>query len=63
VMKIATKYKMPITPFSGATSLEGQINGVTCHVEELFQFESHACCPLDTDWWDMLRPFCYGPDN
>ena len=28
IVKIATKYRMPITPYSGATSLEGHTRGV-----------------------------------
>jgi hypothetical protein len=28
VVKIARKYRVPITPYSGATSLEGQFSGV-----------------------------------
>jgi len=29
IVKIATKYRMPITPYSGATSLEGHFRGVS----------------------------------
>jgi len=29
IVKIATQYRMPITPYSGATSLEGQYRGVS----------------------------------
>lgn len=28
IVKIAVKYKIPITPYSGATALEGQYRGV-----------------------------------
>ena len=28
VVKIATKYRMPVIPYSGATSLEGHFRGV-----------------------------------
>ncbi|KAF8824809.1 hypothetical protein HHX47_DHR7000628 [Lentinula edodes] len=31
IVKIATKYRMPITAYSGATSLEGQFRGVKIH--------------------------------
>lgn len=29
IVKIATKYRMPVTPFSGGTSLEGNYRGVS----------------------------------
>lgn len=29
IVKIATKYRMPVTPFSGGTSLEGNFRGVS----------------------------------
>lgn len=28
IVKIANKYKMPVVPYSGATSFEGQFRGV-----------------------------------
>jgi D-lactate dehydrogenase (cytochrome) len=38
VVKIATKYRMPVIPYSGATSLEGQFRGVC----SLFYFHSNT---------------------
>ena len=29
IVKIATKYRMPVVPYSGATSLEGHFRGVS----------------------------------
>lgn len=31
VVKVATKYRIPVIPYSGATSLEGQFRGVSPH--------------------------------
>ncbi|KAF8958768.1 hypothetical protein BDZ97DRAFT_1668028 [Flammula alnicola] len=38
VVKIATKYKVPITVYSGATSLEGQYRGVRFAFFNSFSF-------------------------
>jgi D-lactate dehydrogenase (cytochrome) len=35
IVKIATKHRMPVTPYSGATSLEGHYRGVRCSVISL----------------------------
>ena len=35
IVKIATKHRMPVTPYSGATSLEGHYRGVRCSIISL----------------------------
>lgn len=51
IVKIATKYRMPVTPYSGGTSLEGNCRGVSSPFLHLVH--------QSTPWYSVvcLRPF------
>ena len=42
IVKIANKYKIPVTPYGGGTSLEGHFSGVR-HIS--FYSNNHAISP------------------
>lgn len=42
IVKIATKYKMPITPYSGGTALEGHFSAVS-HFSATLYYVSDSC--------------------
>ncbi len=55
IVKIASKHRMPITPYSGATNLEGHTRGVSVSSNEC-----HFCFSLFTMtiaqlWWHLRR--------
>ncbi|KAJ2913929.1 hypothetical protein MD484_g6483, partial [Candolleomyces efflorescens] len=59
IVKIATKYRMPVTAYSGATSLEGQFRGVSkstfvgCHNGRESDFEKHKAGGICVDMGSM----------
>lgn len=53
VVNISRKYKVPITAYSGATSLEGHFAGV-CLFQLPIQFVELMCLPVSV-WKHMLR--------
>ncbi len=52
IVKIATKYRMPITPYSGGTNLEGHTRGVSIVLFELLGLVSDECY-VASFRWDM----------
>ncbi|KAF9264547.1 hypothetical protein L218DRAFT_998520 [Marasmius fiardii PR-910] len=64
IVKIATKYRMPITPYSGATSLEGQfradVTGGICvdmsrmkRILEIHEADSDLVCQPGIGWVEI----------
>lgn len=64
VVKIANKYRMPVTPYSGATSLEGHFRGHASggicvdmsHMDQILEIhaeDSDIVCQAGARWWDV----------
>ncbi|KAJ3866721.1 FAD-linked oxidase-like protein [Lentinula novae-zelandiae] len=64
IVKIATKYRMPITAYSGATSLEGQFRGFSTggicidmsqmnHILEINEADSDLVCQPGVGWVEI----------
>ncbi|KAI0933110.1 hypothetical protein AcV7_004679 [Taiwanofungus camphoratus] len=64
IVKIANKYKMPITPYSGATSLEGNFRAPTVggicvdmsgmdRILEIHEADSDLICQPGAQWMDI----------
>ena len=43
IVKVAGKYKMPVIPYSGATSLEGHFRAVRSRLNEAQSLFKHVC--------------------
>ena len=62
IVKIANKYRMPIVPYAGATSLEGQYRGVW--YRHTFSSLLDANSSASASCWEYLRRYDkYGPDH
>lgn len=65
IVDIARKYRVPVTPYSGATSLEGHFSGVGIHYYHwarvykfiFFSIQPVAfalICPVWTKFWRLM---------
>ena len=66
IVKIAVKYKMPVTPYSGGTSLEGNFRAVwPIVVRPRFLLLLNCCRFLFSacGWWYMRRYVRDGQDS
>ena len=64
IVKIANKYRMPVVPYSGATSFEGQITGVWFCVHPICSTLTLCIINISASWWEYLRRYVkYGQDH
>jgi FAD/FMN-containing dehydrogenase len=64
IVKIAVKHKMPITPYSGGTSLEGNFRAVRGFSINFFQLLNRSRFLLVASGWRYLHRFVrYGQDS
>ena len=64
VVKIANRYKMPITPYSGGTSLEGNFRSVripNIHLSTHLLTTERSMVRVAFCWWDLCGYVSNGP--